>query len=158
MQSSLSPLISSEELIGLAQASSPVLVHAGSGKAARDKYDEQHLDGALYVDMDTQLANVGPDASKGGRHPLPTPAQFGETLSSMGIEPETQVVIYDDKNGANAAARFWWMLRSIGHAHVQVLDGGFDAAVKAGITMKSEERRVGKECLSVCRSRWSPYH
>ena len=23
---------------------------------------------------------------------------------------------------------------------------------------RSEERRVGKECLSVCRSRWSPYH
>ena len=24
--------------------------------------------------------------------------------------------------------------------------------------IRSEERRVGKECLSVCRSRWSPYH
>ena len=23
---------------------------------------------------------------------------------------------------------------------------------------RSEERRVGKECLDVCRSRWSPYH
>ena len=23
---------------------------------------------------------------------------------------------------------------------------------------RSEERRVGKECLAVCRSRWSPYH
>ena len=29
---------------------------------------------------------------------------------------------------------------------------------KIGDTMRSEERRVGKECLSVCRSRWSPYH
>src|SRR3546814_19740935 len=25
-------------------------------------------------------------------------------------------------------------------------------------TMRSEERRVGKECVSTCRSRWSPYH
>ena len=25
-------------------------------------------------------------------------------------------------------------------------------------TIRSEERRVGKECTSVCRSRWSPYH
>src|SRR3546814_6286714 len=24
--------------------------------------------------------------------------------------------------------------------------------------MRSEERRVGKECVSTCRSRWSPYH
>ena len=26
------------------------------------------------------------------------------------------------------------------------------------ITSRSEERRVGKECLRLCRSRWSPYH
>ena len=26
------------------------------------------------------------------------------------------------------------------------------------IRVRSEERRVGKECLAVCRSRWSPYH
>src|SRR3546814_19105460 len=25
-------------------------------------------------------------------------------------------------------------------------------------SMRSEERRVGKECVSTCRSRWSPYH
>src|SRR3546814_16891924 len=28
----------------------------------------------------------------------------------------------------------------------------------AGVGMRSEERRVGKECVSTCRSRWSPYH
>src|SRR3546814_4081468 len=28
----------------------------------------------------------------------------------------------------------------------------------AGETIRSEERRVGKECVSTCRSRWSPYH
>ena len=27
-----------------------------------------------------------------------------------------------------------------------------------GIFLRSEERRVGKECLRLCRSRWSPYH
>src|SRR3546814_1542628 len=29
---------------------------------------------------------------------------------------------------------------------------------KALIRARSEERRVGKECVSTCRSRWSPYH
>src|SRR3546814_12895467 len=29
---------------------------------------------------------------------------------------------------------------------------------KTGVHMRSEERRVGKECVSTCRSRWSPYH
>src|SRR3546814_12570070 len=29
---------------------------------------------------------------------------------------------------------------------------------KARVVVRSEERRVGKECVSTCRSRWSPYH
>src|SRR3546814_10334049 len=29
---------------------------------------------------------------------------------------------------------------------------------RTGIANRSEERRVGKECVSTCRSRWSPYH
>src|SRR3546814_15599856 len=30
--------------------------------------------------------------------------------------------------------------------------------INTGATPRSEERRVGKECVSTCRSRWSPYH
>src|SRR3546814_18772218 len=33
-----------------------------------------------------------------------------------------------------------------------------DAAYDFGSAMRSEERRVGKECVRTCRSRWSPYH
>src|SRR3546814_17448113 len=33
---------------------------------------------------------------------------------------------------------------------------GYDKAIERG--HRSEERRVGKECVSTCRSRWSPYH
>src|SRR3546814_20470875 len=32
------------------------------------------------------------------------------------------------------------------------------AARAIGLARRSEERRVGKECVSTCRSRWSPYH
>src|SRR3546814_13334272 len=32
------------------------------------------------------------------------------------------------------------------------------AVSRLGIFLRSEERRVGKECVSTCRSRWSPYH
>src|SRR3546814_16084819 len=32
-----------------------------------------------------------------------------------------------------------------------------EAIVAPGDTVRSEERRVGKECVSTCRSRWSPY-
>src|SRR3546814_18854059 len=35
---------------------------------------------------------------------------------------------------------------------------GIMSAIDFNMTMRSEERRVGKECVSTCRSRWSPYH
>src|SRR3546814_7180069 len=37
-------------------------------------------------------------------------------------------------------------------------DGTMAATPKYHNRMRSEERRVGKECVSTCRSRWSPYH
>src|SRR3546814_13888187 len=39
----------------------------------------------------------------------------------------------------------------------RALDGRFYNA-RAVYLIRSEERRVGKECVSTCRSRWSPYH
>src|SRR3546814_18514219 len=35
---------------------------------------------------------------------------------------------------------------------------GMPRETAAGGNLRSEERRVGKECVSTCRSRWSPYH
>jgi thiosulfate/3-mercaptopyruvate sulfurtransferase len=82
---------------------------------------------------------------------LPSPKEFCETLGNLGISPESRVVIYDDKNGANAAARFWWMLKAVGHEKVQVLDGGIDAAIKVGFptsdkteTPKTAEYKCGE--------------
>src|SRR3546814_4629356 len=36
--------------------------------------------------------------------------------------------------------------------------GGGEGLLEQAIELRSEERRVGKECVSTCRSRWSPYH
>src|SRR3546814_14745666 len=43
---------------------------------------------------------------------------------------------------------------------IGVVRAGVDDFVEAaiGVVVRSEERRVGKECVSTCRSRWSPYH
>src|SRR3546814_18771457 len=45
------------------------------------------------------------------------------------------------------------------HAHMlaQQLDGAWTRPIR-GPALRSEERRVGKECVSTCSSRWSPYH
>ena len=138
MSQELSPIIKPQELISIQQTPELVIIDASAGPGVKEKYAAKHLAGALRIDMESQLANVGPDASKGGRHPLPDLTQFAQDLTQLGIGPDSHVIIYDDKNGANAAARFWWMLKSIGHAKVQVLDGGIDAAVAAGFPVSSE--------------------
>ncbi|WP_443937707.1 sulfurtransferase [Pedobacter sp. MW01-1-1] len=125
----LSPIIKPEELKQL-NPNDIVLIDASAGAKAR--YDEQHVSGALFADVNDDLANIS-DFALGGRHPLPTTEQFSEVLTKFGIMPDTHVVVYDDKNGGNAAARFWWMLRAIGHEKVQVLNGGYQAALKAGL-------------------------
>jgi len=126
--SKLCPIIKPEDLTWLNQDEEIVIVDASAGSKAR--YDEQHLAGALFVDVNEDLANIG-DFAAGGRHPLPAFEQFADVLQKLGITKNSHVIVYDDKNGGNAAARFWWMLRSIGHDKVQVIDGGFQSAIHA---------------------------
>ena len=134
----MNPIITPNQLLEAVQTNAIVLVDATNSLLAYQNYQESHLKGALFVDVNTQLADIKEDVAKGGRHPLPTAEQFSKTLTDLGIVPETWVVVYDDKNGANAAARFWWMLRSIGHEKVQVLSGGIQAAIQAGFPTSSE--------------------
>lgn len=93
----------------------------------RGAYETGHIPGAFFVDLDAHLSD--PPGIR-GRHPLPSPDAFAATLGNLGISPGAMVVVYDDMAGA-IAARMWWMLRSIGHEHVQVLDGGYQAWVEA---------------------------
>ncbi len=132
----LSPIIEPATLIALNGAENLVLIDASAGSKAR--YDEKHLAGALYINLDTDLANIN-DFAIGGRHPLPSPVDFAKVLGRFGIDKSSHVIIYDDKNGGNAAARFWWMLKAIGHEKVQVLNGGFQGAVDAGYPTDAEQ-------------------
>lgn len=100
-------------------------VLAGADAAAGERaWRESHLAGATYVHLDRDLSDHRKPASF-GRHPLPDAADFREVLARSGISPGDQVVVYDAGDGAMAAARFWWLLRLLGHARVAVLDGGF---------------------------------
>jgi len=115
----------------LASAADVVLLDARASG-----YDAGHLRGAQRADPETQLSaarDAGANPARGGRHPLPPLDRWTQQLGAWGIGPETHVVIYDDQFGANAAARAWWMLRSVGHERVSVLDGGFAAAIAAGL-------------------------
>jgi thiosulfate/3-mercaptopyruvate sulfurtransferase len=102
----------------------------------REAFEAAHLPGAVYVDLDSELAAPADDPARGGRHPLPDPEAFAERVGRVwGITPETAVVAMDDARGALAAARLWWMLRALGHRSVAVLDGGLAAARDAGLPM-----------------------
>ena len=126
----MDPLIGSEELASNLEHYRVFdlrwdLVDRAKGRAS---YEAGHIPGAVFVDLDTDLA-APPGMS--GRHPLPDIVDFAATLGRLGIDPDTHVVTYDDVGG-RVAARLWWMLRSIGHEAVEVLDGGFQAWVDAG--------------------------
>lgn len=134
----ISPVIEAAELVKLKGQENLILVDASQGRNALGNYLEQHLEGAIYVDLNTHLADIKANFGDGGRHPLPSISNFLNTLNELGITPGSHVVIYDDKGGANAAARFWWMLTAVGHKNVQVLNGGMSSAVLEGFKTTSE--------------------
>lgn len=133
----ISPLIKAEDLQKL-PPNRFILVEAGSGQAAAEHFTLKHLKGALYADLERDLSEIPENAANGGRHPLPSPGKFSAVLQNLGIEKNSHVVVYDNKNAANAAARFWWMLKAAGVENVQVLDGGFQAAERAGFQITDE--------------------
>jgi thiosulfate/3-mercaptopyruvate sulfurtransferase len=106
---------------------------------ARPDWGEQafaagHIPHALYAHLDRDLS--GPRTATSGRHPLPAAAALAATFSRFGIDAAVQVVAYDQGPGAYAA-RLWWLLRSLGHALVAVLDGGFATWQAAGLPVTS---------------------
>ena len=95
-----------------------------------------HIPGSVYASLDDDLSGtVGP-----GRHPLPPPDDFAETLTRLGVTPSTTVVTYDDRGGA-IASRLWWMLTDQGHEMAFLLDGGMQAWASAGNRLSTSENQ-----------------
>ena len=135
----ISPIIEVDELLEIYKNSDVMIFDVSNSKNAKANYEAEHLEGALFIDLNTQLADIKSDFSKGGRHPLPKIEAFAKTLTDLGISKDKHIVIYDDKNGSNASARFWWMLKSVGHEKVQVLDGRLNQAKKNNFPLSSKK-------------------
>ncbi|WP_285116020.1 sulfurtransferase [Leifsonia sp. fls2-241-R2A-40a] len=105
------------------------------GPSGREEFDRGHIPGAVYVDLDTELAGHG--APTDGRHPLPREEDFQEAARRWGLDDDDAVVVYDDNSGTSAA-RAWWLLSHAGVREVRVLDGGLAAWRAAGHPLETE--------------------
>jgi thiosulfate/3-mercaptopyruvate sulfurtransferase len=126
------PLITTGRLAELcATPDPPVILDVRwrlGGPSGRQDYGNGHLPGAVFIDLDSELA--GPPGAE-GRHPLPPTEILQGALRRAGVRTGHPVVAYDAGDGS-VAARAWWLLRWSGHSQVAVLDGGYAAWVGEG--------------------------
>ncbi|GAA0562235.1 MULTISPECIES: sulfurtransferase [Streptomyces] len=132
-------IITASDLMSeLAEEQPPLLLDVRwqlGGPPGRPAYEAGHLPGAVYVDLDTELAAP---PGKAGRHPLPDLSAFAAAMRRAGVSQDRRVVAYDGGQGW-AAARAWWLLRWAGHPSVRVLDGGLPAWTAVGSALTTDE-------------------
>ena len=128
-------LTTADELAAIADP--PVLLDvrwALGDPHGRRHYLDAHIPGAVFVDLETELA--APPSPQQGRHPLPDIADLQRSARRWGVRTGAPVVVYD-ATGGMAAARAWWLLRWGGVADVRILDGGLPAWTAAGHALAS---------------------
>jgi thiosulfate/3-mercaptopyruvate sulfurtransferase len=132
------PLVTAGQLAAeLAGPAAPTILDCRwqlAGGADRAGYTRGHLPGAVFIDLDRDLA--GP-AGAGGRHPLPDPEAFQAAMRRAGVGDDRPVVAYD-QGEPGGAARAWWLLGWFGHPDARVLDGGLPAWVAAGLPLVTD--------------------
>src|SRR3546814_18778212 len=84
-----------------------------------------------------RISDWSSDVCSSDLHPVPLALRDDHRLLTGADRIQQQHVVVPERQRGSAVP------------HVPLL---------AGQTVRSEERRVGKECVSTCRSRWSPYH
>ncbi|MCF3629246.1 3-mercaptopyruvate sulfurtransferase [Thalassospiraceae bacterium LMO-SO8] len=89
------------------------------GRNGREEYAKQHLDGAVFFDIDDVK-----DPDNPLPHMIPPAHVFSAKVRKLGLGDGIRIVCYDHNGGGMAAARVWWMFRLFGHGDVCVMDGG----------------------------------
>ena len=130
-------LISTETLSNTSQAMVfDCRSHLGDLAEGKKDFEAGHIPGAQHADLNQHLAAAPGDH---GRHPLPKKEVLVDQFQRWGINSETQIVCYDQNNGA-FAARLWWLCRWLGHDDVFVLDGGLDGWIQQGLSVSTLQK------------------
>ncbi|WP_300541639.1 sulfurtransferase [Maricaulis sp.] len=87
---------------------------------------EGYIPDARPIDIDTVK-----DTSSALPHMLPPPDMFERHARALGLSDDDEIVVYD-RIGLFSAPRVWWMLRTMGHDRVRVLDGGLPRWIAEG--------------------------
>jgi len=133
-------LVTAEELAAALEGDNPPVVldvrWKLGGPPGHGEYLTGHIPGAVYVDLDDELASHGEPTD--GRHPLPSAEALTDAARRWGIDSGDTVVAYDGE-GNMAAARAWWLLRWAGLADVRLLDGALPAWIAAGKDLATDD-------------------
>lgn len=98
--------------------------------AVADVQDSRIL-GARFFD----LKGVFSDPASPYPNTITSPEQFQNGCRALGINNSSTLVVYDSM-GIFSSPRAWWLLQSMGHQQVMVLDGGLPAWVSAGFPVE----------------------
>ena len=97
----MSPIINATDLLNILGNKDLIIFDAGNIAT----YETKHIQSALFVDLNNDMAEVPSNAANGGRHPLPSITKFTAKMQDLGVSNHSHIVVYDDKNASNAAAR-----------------------------------------------------
>lgn len=152
---SFDTLIEVDELVALIAADAVTLIDCRSDlmnpQWGAEAFAQAHIPGARFADLNTELSSPDPQRrAVEGRHPLPLAADFAQALAHWGVEPTTQVVVYDQQQGMYAA-RLWWLLRASGHRAVAVLNGGLAAWTAKELPLASGAAGHSATPVAACR-------
>ncbi len=109
----------------------------------REAYAKGHIPGAVHLGADDV---IDPDSHVGG-HLLPN-SDLAARLGRLGIDRNTEVVLYDDQGGFHAA-RLFWMLEYFGHRKAAVLNGGIPKWIKESRALSKARPKVAPKTFAL---------
>ncbi|GLX78048.1 sulfurtransferase [Thalassotalea insulae] len=120
----ISPLISTESLAAILNQTNLVFLDAsmppvGGMATPEASWPDVAIKGARRFDLERDFS----DHNSGLPHTMISEQAFQQAAQALGINKDSQIVVYDDL-GLFSAARAWWMFKAMGHQQVAVLDGG----------------------------------